>query len=358
MKCGSHWRWGCQVSDAAAEMQPTAAGSGVQARVSRVMGWTLAVLLLVGLVYVATHVAEVEKLLKLLKEVRPSWLLLALFLQCGTYLSTARVLQRALWEHRVHEPLSVLAPLVLAKLFTDQVVPSVGLGGTLLTARGLERRGVAPGAALGALVTSLASYYIAYSLVVAVSVLLLWRMSALSPTVLAIVTVFCFAVAILPVALFWLRDRGLQHMPKWLGKLPPVRDGLRALSEVPPSLLRAPRLLGEATSFQVVTFVLDASTLGVMLVALNQHIQADVVFATFVVASVVGTLAWVPGGLGTFDATCVAILHSHGVSLEAALAATLLLRVFTLWLPMIPGLWIARREMGSAASRGQTHSSG
>jgi len=33
---------------------------------------------------------------------------------------------------------------------------------------------------------------------------------------------------------------------------------------------------------------------------------------------------------------------------EAALAATLLLRGLTFWLPMVPGLWLARREMTAA----------
>jgi hypothetical protein len=42
------------------------------------------------------------------------------------------------------------------------------------------------------------------------------------------------------------------------------------------------------------------------------------------------------------------MLRSHGVPIEAALAATLLLRGFTFWLPMLPGLWIARREMRAA----------
>jgi len=322
--------------------------SGVRSRITNVVGWLLGIALIAGLVYVATHIAEVEQLLALVRKVRLSWLLVALGLQIGTYLCTALVLQRALVRHRVHQRLSALMSLGLAKLFTDQVVPSVGLGGTLLTARGLERRGVPAGAALGALVTSLGSYYVAYSLVATASLLLLWHMSALSKPVLALVTVFCFAIAILPVGLFWMSDRGLRHVPAWIGRFPPVRDGLRALSEVPSNLLRAPRLIGETTSLQVVTFVLDASTLGVMLVALGQNVQADVVFATFVVASVVATIAWVPGGLGTFDATCVAVLHSHGVSLEAALAATLLLRVFTLWIPMAPGLWLARREMASA----------
>lgn len=323
---------------------------GPRSRLATIVGWILAGLLVAGLVYVATHVARVEQLLQLLREVRPSWLLLAVGLQVGTYVSAGRVLQRALAQQRVKQPLAVLIPLGLAKLFTDQVVPSVGLGGTLLTARGLERRGVPEGAALGALFTSLASYYIAYSFVVAVSLLFLWRLRALGGTILAIVTVFCLLVAILPVVLFWLQGRGPQSVPRFVGRFPPIRDGLRALSSVPASLLRAPRLLGEAASLQVVTFMLDAATLGVMLIALNQHVPADVVFATFVVASVVATLAWVPGGLGTFDATCVAVLHSHGVTLEAALGATLLLRLFTLWFPMLPGLWLARRELRSASS--------
>jgi hypothetical protein len=34
-----------------------------------------------------------------------------------------------------------------------------------------------------------------------------------------------------------------------------------------------------------------------------------------------------------------------GVPIEAALAATLLLRGFTVWLPMLPGVWLARRGL-------------
>lgn len=37
-----------------------------------------------------------------------------------------------------------------------------------------------------------------------------------------------------------------------------------------------------------------------------------------------------------------------GVPIEAALTVTLLLRGFTLWLPMAPGLWFARRELWAA----------
>ncbi|SDA38613.1 Lysylphosphatidylglycerol synthase TM region [Mesorhizobium qingshengii] len=68
------------------------------------------------------------------------------------------------------------------------------------------------------------------------------------------------------------------------------------------------------------------------------------VFVSFVLASVVATLSPVPLGLGTFEGTCMAMLHLMGGGVEGSLAATLILRGFTLWLPMLPGLWMIRRE--------------
>ena len=313
-----------------------------------VLRWLLGGVLVAGIVYAVTHLSDVKQVLTLLRQVRLSWLSVALALQLGTYICAARVLQRALGQHGVRQRLRGLMYLGLAKLFTDQVVPSVGLGGSLLIARGLERRGVPAGAALGALVTSLAAYYIAYALVAPVSLLMLWRRGALGGPVLALVTAFCFVIAILPVGLFWMRARGLRHLPEWATRLPSVRDAVHALLSLSPHLLRAPQLIGETVSLQVAIFGLDAATLGVMLAALGQSVQPDVVFATFVVSSVVATLTFIPAGLGTFDATCVALLHAHGATLEAALAATLLFRVLTLWIPLAPGLWMARREVAGA----------
>ncbi|MCA9181711.1 MAG: flippase-like domain-containing protein, partial [Planctomycetales bacterium] len=92
-------------------------------------------------------------------------------------------------------------------------------------------------------------------------------------------------------------------------------------------------------------FLCDAATLCVLLFAMAADCHPLIVFASFVAASVVAMIGLVPGGLGTFEGTCVAMLHVHGVSLEAALACTLLSRGFTFWLPMLPGLWLTRREL-------------
>jgi uncharacterized membrane protein YbhN (UPF0104 family) len=60
---------------------------------------------------------------------------------------------------------------------------------------------------------------------------------------------------------------------------------------------------------------------------------------------VAATVLLVPGGLGTFEASAVAMLALFRVPVEAGLTATLLLRGFTYWLPMLPGLWLSRREI-------------
>ncbi len=52
----------------------------------------------------------------------------------------------------------------------------------------------------------------------------------------------------------------------------------------------------------------------------------------------------VPGGLGTFEAVSVSMLHLMGTPLAPALAATLCFRGLSFWLPLAPGLLLARRE--------------
>ena len=61
-------------------------------------------------------------------------------------------------------------------------------------------------------------------------------------------------------------------------------------------------------------------------------------------ASIVVTLGPVPLGLGSFEATSTAMLHHLGVPLAAALAGTMLTRLFTLWLPLLPGLILLRSQ--------------
>jgi uncharacterized protein (TIRG00374 family) len=123
---------------------------------------------------------------------------------------------------------------------------------------------------------------------------------------------------------------------------------LRALAEAPTDLLHSPALLIQTTVLQLAIFLLDALTLWLAFNSIGEVPAIWVIFVSFATASMIATIGPIPVGLGTFEAGSVGMLHFLGVSVEAALAGTLLLRALTFWLPMLLGIWLARREIGRA----------
>ena len=307
--------------------------------------WLTGGVLLVALVVAVAHLGEGRRFAELLREARPAWLGVAMLFQAGTYLCAAGVWQRALRASGVRRGVGGLVPLGLAKLFADQALPSAGLSGTLLVVRALLRRGVSRGVSVAAMLAGLMSYYVAYAIAVAVSLAVLWRHGELHRALVVLAFLFSLPAAGVPLAILWLRGRAGTSLPRPLLRLPGARELMDALAQAPHGAIFGPRVACETSALQFGVFLLDAATLEATLHAVGSSLTPGVAFASFIVASVVASLAWVPGGLGTFEGTCVAMLHVHGVGLEAALAAVLLLRGFSFWLPMLPGLWIARREM-------------
>jgi uncharacterized membrane protein YbhN (UPF0104 family) len=309
------------------------------------LAWASGALLLLALVLVVGHLGEERQLAAHLREARPGWLAVAAALQLATYLCAAGVWQRALRRVREAPAFRSLVPLGLAKLFTDQAVPSAGMSGNLLLVKALGRRGVPRADAVATMLVGLTGFYLAYALAVTAAVATLWVLGELNHLLLVLATAAAVLAGVVPALLISLGERLARRLPAGAMRLPGARAVVAVLSELPPGGLWRPRLAAESVGLQLGVVLLDAATLGAMLVAVGHAAPPAIVFVSFVFASVVATLAWVPGGIGTFEGTCVAMLHSHGVSLEAALAATLLLRGFTFWLPMLPGLWLARREL-------------
>ncbi len=326
-------------------------GAGVGAAAGRSslrrsgLAWLSGLLILAALGYAVSHLSEGRAFLALLQRAEPRWLLAALACQALTYVCAAAVWQRSLARSGVNRPLRELVPLGLAKLFTDQALPSAGVSGSLLIFRALRRRGIARGAALDALLTGVASYYSAYALSAIGAVVLLALRGHVGWLVLVPAIAVCALAVTVPIAVLRIRAGRADALTRLLRRLPGARPALEAIADVPGHPL-TPRLLLEATALQLAVVGLDVATLDFALRAAAAPSEIAVVFPAFVIASAVATLGWVPGGLGTFEATCIALLHVHGVPLESAVAATVLLRGLTFWLPMPPGLVLAQRETG------------
>jgi len=306
------------------------------------VSWLFGLGLLVAVVMFATHHSEEMAFAQLVLHARPAWLLVALFLQVGTYVTDARIWQQILARAGISRPLRSYVGLGLAKLFMDQAIPSVGLSGTLLVIRALDKRGVPRGASMAAVVINLVSYYAAYVLALGLALGIVWVHGDLTPLMAVPAGIFAPLAAAVPVALLWV-SRG-RTLPGWLKRLPFISPALQALGEATPAIAHDVSLITRCTGLQLAILAFDAGTLWIMLQALGLAVHPAPVFASFMLSTLARTLGVVPGGLGVFEAVAVATLKLIGVPVAAGLAATLLFRFFTFWLPMAPGLILARRE--------------
>jgi uncharacterized protein (TIRG00374 family) len=302
------------------------------------------VLLLAALIVVLTHVAEERQFVALLTHLTPTWLFVATGCQVGTYVCAAAVWACVLYRAGVTPRWSALVPLGLAKLFVDQIVPTAGVGGTLLVVRGLVRRGVPPPLATAALLMDLLSFYAAHALAVLLALGIVWVHHDLPPVLLTLAVLFAVIAVGVPGTILWLNRRGKRSVPPWVRRLPILARVMQAMAAAPAELLHDRWLLLQTSTLQFVIIVLDAATLEVMLRAIGHVLAPDAVFASFTMSTLLAILGVIPGGLGLFEGGAVAMLRWFGVPVEAGLAATLLLRAWTLWLPMAPGMWMARHE--------------
>ena len=309
---------------------------------ARWVSWFFGLGLLAAVVMFATHHSEEMAFAQLILQARPAWLLVALLLQMGTYMTDARIWQQTLVRANISKPLHSYVGLGLAKLFMDQAIPSVGLSGTLLVIRALDSRGVPRGASMAAVVVDLVSYYAAYVLALGIALIIVWIHGDLTWLMALPAGIFAPLAAAVPIALLWV-SRG-RTLPGWLERIPFIRSALGALGEAAPGIAHDASLIVRCTGLQLAILMLDAGTLWIMLWALGLEVNPAPVFASFMLSTLARTLGVVPGGLGVFETVSVGTLKLIGVPVAAGLAATLLFRFFTFWLPMVPGLILARRE--------------
>ncbi|CAM3749372.1 flippase-like domain-containing protein [Corallococcus sp. ZKHCc1 1396] len=318
-------------------------------------GWWIpgALLLVAVLAFLFSRHAEEKDFLDLLRQARPGWLLVAAAFQVGTYLCVAGIWWTVLRRSRVRTSLWSLTRLSLMKLAFDQVIPTGGVGGSLLVGRGLRREGASPGTAAGAVLLTVLCFYVAQALGVGVSLFFLWRRAELNEWIQWLVTAFGVLAVAIPVGILWATRHREWKPGRWAKRIPSLGTMLKAIAEVPPGLLLDPGLLARGVALQLGVYVLDAATLGAMLLALGQEASPSTVFVSFMVASMAETVSIIPGGVGTYEAASVGMLNLFGVPVEAALASTLLLRGFTLWLPLGPGLYLLRHTLRGGPSPGR-----
>jgi glycosyltransferase 2 family protein len=152
----------------------------------------------------------------------------------------------------------------------------------------------------------------------------------------------------IPMLVLWLHRRGQERIPRFIAKWSKARRFFELVGEAPTKLVRNPALIGWLTALNLAVFIADAATMQACVLALGVHAPLSAGYVAFMFASIAVILGPIPMGLGSFEAVSIAMLRLFGVPFEAALSATLLFRGFTLWLPLVPGGILLRKEMKAA----------
>jgi uncharacterized membrane protein YbhN (UPF0104 family) len=316
---------------------PRTTEHGTFQRAYRWFSWILGLAMLVAVILAALHFSEERAVVRLTEKARPWWLAVAIVLQVGTYLAQGECWRIVTRAAKVSVPVWVAFKLSLAKLFIDQALPSGGISGTVVVARVLEQRGISQPVVMAVVVVDTVAYYVTYVLALAIAMLITVVYGHASRLVLVTTLAFVVFSAVLTVAALALSGRQSVG-PKFLKRVPHLQHVLALIGQADPKLARILPLLFKSGMFQLVIVLLDAATVWVLIRSLGDTAAPAGVFASFMVSALLRTISIVPGGLGAFEAASVLTLKLAGVPIAVALAATLLFRGLSFWLPMVPGL--------------------
>lgn len=306
--------------------------------------WLLALGLLAAVIIGALHMSEHEAAAKVAARADPIRLVLALLLQVATYPAQGEIWRRvghaAGWRLSARQAFE----LSVAKVFADQALPSGGVSSSILVAKALHEHRAPKPVVNAVVLINFASYHLAYALALVPALAVVAQRGQTNPIVVAMAVLFFLFSIGASAAVMALAGRHPPRLRVRVGQKMLDR-ALRFVAASDPRLMRGPQLLSETIALQLAIVLLDAATMWLLVGAIGPEPRAAGVFASFMIASLFRTMGVVPGGLGTFEATSVWTLRMAGVPIRAGLAATLLFRALSFWLPMLPGYWYSRRVL-------------
>jgi undecaprenyl-diphosphatase len=264
-----------------------------------------------------------------------AWLPLVIAMSAATYLASAVALMGAV-AARIRFWPTVLAQA--ASSFVNRVSPA-NVGGMALNARYLQKSGVDTSASVAAVgVNSVVGAVVHLVLIV---IFFTWSGSGLGkaftlPSSSKLLAALAVIVAVIGIVFATRSGRRFAS-----GKLMP---GLRSAAI---SLKRVAQRPGKMTMLFGGSAVITLAYIGAFAASVEAFGGGPgivLIGAVYLGAAALAAAAPTPGGLGALEAALVAGLISIGMAAGPAVAAVLLSRLATYWLPVVPG-WLSWRVL-------------
>jgi len=317
-------------------------GELLPGRAARWLSWIVGLAILAGVIVATLHFTAGREFLRLTGQVQPWWLALAIALQANTYLAQGEVWRLVARAAGLSLPIWLAFKLSLTNLFINQALPSGGISWALIVSRVLTQNGIPRPVIMAAVVIDGTAYYVAYVAALVAALCISVAGGDAPPLLLAAALLLAVFGSAMAAGVLALAGR-TSAAHGWFMRVPVLHGVLSRLSAADAALSRNAPLLLKSTLAHLAIVLLDTGTVWVLIRSLGGMARPDTVFTSLMAATLLRTLSIVPGGLGVFEAASVVTLQHAGVPLPVSLAATLLFRGLSFWLPMVPGLLFAQQ---------------
>ena len=323
----------------------------VSALITRGLIWSLSIgviFLIALIIFVSTHLEETRELLEIVKSAKPAWLALAVLAQIVTYVFTGAIWYLVARSAKYYLSLRNLTHLAIEQTGVNQLIPIGGVAGNIIIVKAMTRLGLPSALAIEVLFVEMLSYYISFSFVTFVSLLILAFYHNITPIILSLVGAFFLIELFITIIIWAAVNHKKLTLPGWIKKRKLMIQIFGAMEDISSDRVFSTKLLIETSLLRLGVFLLDAGTLFMIMKAIGAQGTLTTAFVAFVIASLAGAITFMPGGLGGFEAGSIATLALLGVPLGSAIIATIFLRILILWIPLVPGLMMAREDLGNS----------
>ncbi len=305
--------------------------------------------------------AEILELLQSLSRGRLDWILLAAGLQMLYAVVYAALHQAAFATVGVQSSVGELLPVLFASVFVNVAAPMTGAAGMALFADDAARRGESPTRTAAGNLLVMVADFIAFSVWLALGLVLLWQRGALQAYQLAAAGVLLLMTAGL-AGVLWAGARWPQRLRALLAFVQRVLNAAGRLLRRP-ALLQAdwarrnahefsaaaraigarPQRLGQGLLWALAMHLVDVACIAVLFLAFGYHASLDVLLAGYAIGMLFWIVAITPGGLGAVEGAMTLAFVSLGVPPLQSTLVVLAYRGLGFWLPVAIGFFLLRR---------------
>ena len=328
----------------------------------------IAVALLFGVVFVAGHFSEVERVLNTIQRGDWRFILLGLTLAVGWLINIAGSYKRIFKAVGINEKLTRLTILSAAATFINTVAPSAGLGGMAIFISEARQKGKSGARAMVASALYVIYDYLGFFLLLGLGLIVLFRRNNLSMTeiIASLILLFICSGMVFLLYLGFKSEQALADALAWLARtgnrlLRPLFKKERFSTQKARSFARDIVLgiteLREHPRELIYPFLLAISNKGILLLIfylMFKAFQVPVSIGTLVAGTSLSYLFLIvsptPSGVGVVEGILTLALRSMYIQGNDALVITLAYRGVTFWFPLLLGA-LAMRWLDAASER-------